>query len=72
MPGGKPADFDHSTVHAERWHDWTWEKDGMPMIRFTGIDYFPHATMPEMSFRIWEEFFSKFHRAEDGRVVFEP
>ena len=72
MPGGKPADFDHSTVHAQRWHDWTWEKDGMPMIRFTGIDYFPHATMPEMSFRIWEEFFSKFHRAEDGRVVFEP
>ena len=24
MPGGKPADFDHSTVHAQRRHDWTW------------------------------------------------
>lgn len=31
-------------------------------VQFTQVDYMPHATMPEMSFRIWEEFFSKFSR----------
>ncbi len=29
-------------------------------MQFTQVDYMPHATMPEMSFRIWKEFFSKF------------
>lgn len=32
-------------------------KEGVPMVRFTDIDYSPHVTMPAMSFRIWEEFF---------------
>ena len=31
----------------------------------------PHATMTEMSFRIWEEFFSKFARV-DGEVRYFP
>ena len=70
MPGEKPTDFSGEVIHEERWHDWIYEKNGMPMIRFTGIDYFPHATMPEMSFRIWEEFFSKFRRGEDGSVQY--
>ena len=41
------------------------------MVGYTWVDYMPHATMPEMSFRIWEEFFSKFSR-EDGKVVYTP
>ena len=37
------------------------------MVNYTWVDYMPHATMTEMSFRIWEEFFSKFSR--DGKKV---
>ena len=56
------------TVHG-RWHDLTYRReDGAPMVNFTWVDYMPHATMPEMSFRIWEEFFSHFSR-EQGKVV---
>lgn len=72
MPGEKPSGFSGEAVHAERWHDWFYEKDGIPMVRFTGVSYFPHATMPEMSFRIWEEFFSKLRRDPDGRIVYQP
>ena len=36
------------------------EKEGTAPVWFTQVDYMPHATMPEMSFRIWEQFFSKY------------
>lgn len=36
------------------------EKEGTAPVWFTQVDYMPHATMPEMSFRIWEQFFSRF------------
>lgn len=70
MPGDAPETFDDDVLVRERWHDWTYEKNGMPMIKFSGIDYFPHATMPEMSFRIWEEFFSKYSR-KDGKIIYQ-
>ena len=53
-----------------RWNDWIFVKNRMPMIRWTGIDYYPHAVNPEMSYRIWEEFFSKFKREEDGTLTY--
>ncbi|WP_317349828.1 PHB depolymerase family esterase [Pusillibacter faecalis] len=59
------------TVHG-RWHDLTYRReDGAPMVRYTCVEYMPHATMTEMSFRIWEEFFSKFSKA-DGKIVYCP
>lgn len=59
------------TVHG-RWHDLSYyREDGAPMVRYTWVEYMPHATMTEMSFRIWEEFFSKFSKA-DGKVVYCP
>lgn len=70
MPGEKPTDFTERLITRERWHEWFYDKDGVPMVRYTGLDYFPHSTMPEMSFRIWEEFFSKFSR-ENGEIVYE-
>lgn len=51
-----------------RFQDCFFEKEGTSPVRFTIVDYMPHATMPEMSFRIWEEFFSKFCREEDGSI----
>lgn len=57
-------------VHG-RWHDLHYRRsDGAPMVNFTWVDYMPHATMPEMSMRIWEEFFSKFSRV-DGKIVYQ-
>ena len=48
-----------------------WRCDGAPMVNYTWEDYMPHATMTEMSFRIWEEFFSKFSRV-DGEIKYNP
>lgn len=56
------------SVHRERWHDLTYYSDAMPLVRFTWVDYMPHATMTEMSFRIWEEFFTYFSREADGTI----
>ena len=44
----------------KRFLDRRMEKEGTAPVWFTQVDYMPHATMPEMSFRIWEQFFSKF------------
>ncbi len=72
MHGEMPEIFSGmSTKVRERWNDWIFEKDGIPMIRWTGIDYYPHAVNPEMSYRIWEEFFSRISRGEDGRVIYQ-
>lgn len=67
-----PEEFESGwTVHG-RWHDLTYRRaDGAPVVNFTWVDYMPHATMTEMSFRIWEEFFSKFARV-DGEVRYFP
>lgn len=67
-----PDDFSTGwTVHG-RWNDLTYRRgDGAPMVNFTWVDYMPHATMTEMSFRIWEEFFSKFSRV-DGEIKYNP
>ncbi len=45
-----------------RFLDHKMEKEGTAPVWYTQVDYMPHATMPEMSFRIWEEFFSKLSR----------
>ncbi len=45
-----------------RFLDHKLEKEGTAPVWYTQVDYMPHATMPEMSFRIWEEFFSKLSR----------
>ena len=46
-----------------RWHDLRCHRsDGAQMVCYTWVGYMPHATMAEMSFRIWEEFFAKFPR----------
>ncbi len=68
----KPERWDEGWEVDGRWHDLrTRRADGAPMVSYTWVDYMPHATMPEMSFRIWEEFFSKFSRV-DGKTVYTP
>ena len=52
-----------------RFLDHRMEKDGAAPVWFTQVEDMPHATMPEMSFRIWEEFFAHFRRNADGSVA---
>ena len=62
MEGDAPDTFREGWVQQGRWNDRGWDKNGIPMIRYSWITDLPHATMPEMSFRIWEDFFSKLRR----------
>jgi len=59
-----PADWSEIPCEAngphKRFLDRRMEKEGTAPVWFTQVDYMPHATMPEMSFRIWEQFFSKY------------
>lgn len=55
----------------DRWNEWEWQQNCIPMVRFTTVEYMPHATMTEMSYRIWEEFFCKFSRM-DGDARYSP
>ena len=62
------GDWEDGWLVNGRWHDLHYAReDGAPMVNYTWVDYMPHATMTEMSFRIWKEFFSKFSR--DGKKV---
>lgn len=59
-----PADWAQRTCTVNgRFKDHYFDREGTAPVQFTQVDYMPHATMPEMSFRIWEEFFSKFSRS---------
>ena len=58
-----PADWAQRTNTVNgRFKDHYFDREGTAPVQFTQVDYMPHATMPEMSFRIWEEFFRKFSR----------
>ena len=58
-----PEDWAQRTCTVNgRFKDHYFDREGTAPVQFTQVDYMPHATMPEMSFRIWEEFFSKFSR----------
>ena len=71
LPGEAPNTFEEGWRAHGRWHDLTYQKEERPLLRYTWVGYMPHATMPEMSFRIWEEFFRHFSR-EDGKAVYTP
>lgn len=59
MSGEKPQNFEQYRSDHGRWKDYVFEENGKPLIRYTWVEEMPHATMTEMSYRIWNEFFSK-------------
>lgn len=72
MEPALPKNWEDGWEVHDRWHDLAYRReDSAPMVRYTWVEYMPHATMTEMSFRIWEEFFSKFSKV-DGKVVYRP
>jgi len=44
---------------------------GVPLVRFTNVLRTAHIYMPEQPEVIWEEFFSKYSRGEDGTLYYE-
>lgn len=57
----------HWNRYSDRWLDLCYKNSNeQPMLRYTQVEYFPHATMPEMSWRIWDEFFSHWSRTLNG------
>ena len=67
MPGTAEEHFhDKRRCYRDRWHDLVYQdRQGRPMLKYTTVDDMPHATTPEMSYRIWDEFFSHWSR-ENG------
>lgn len=43
---------------------------GVPLVRFTTVQYKPHTSTPQDSWFFYDEFFSKFSRNEHGEVVY--
>ncbi len=65
-----PENWDDVPVQQNgRFLEHRFEKPGAAPVWYTQVDYMPHATMTEMSFRIWEEFFSHLSREGNGNLV---
>lgn len=45
--------------------------DGVPMVKFTEVKDTPHVYLQEESVTIWNDFFSKFSRGEDGTLYYQ-
>ena len=46
------------------------DKNGIPLVRFTGVKNWPHTYSPELAFMIYDEFFSRFVRHKDGTLEY--
>lgn len=54
----------------ERFNELVYEKNGIPLVQYAGIKFFPHTYMYEESVYMWE-WMSRFTRSEDGSIVFD-
>lgn len=48
-----------------------YNKDGVPMFRYSVVDNKPHANVPSESYLLYDEFFAKFYRDADGKIHYE-
>lgn len=46
------------------------DENCVPLVRFTGVKNWPHTYSPELSFMIYDEFFSRFVRRIDGTLEY--
>ena len=53
-----------------RWYTLDYTADGVPMLRAEIVDYMPHATMTEHSYRVWDNWFAHFSRDADGSIAY--
>ncbi len=52
-------------------HTVFYDDNHVPMVRYSNVLGMPHATTPEISWMLWDEFFCRFRRKTDGTVVYE-
>ena len=71
VSGGAVGDFEAYRTDRGRWKDYVFAVEDVPLVRYTWVEEMPHATMTEMSFRIWEEFFCHVSKAERQEVLWE-
>ncbi len=45
-------------------------EDQIPMVQYSVKDDFNHTYAPEFSWKLWDEFFSKYSRGEDGTLYY--
>lgn len=41
------------------------------MVQVEIVDYMPHATMPEHSERVWNNWFAHFSRGDNGQLQYK-
>lgn len=51
-------------------HDISCNGEGVPMVRFTGVKGWPHTYTREVARMVWDEFFCKYSRNEDGTIAY--
>ena len=66
-PGETIRDFEAYRTDNGRFKDYAFEGN----VCYTWVEEMPHATMTEMTFRIWEEFFRHFSKTGDLKVQFD-
>ena len=64
------ADYDDSKkyVNGVYHHMIAYNSNRVPLVRFTGVMGWPHTYTPEAALMIWDEFFCKYSRDEDGTI----
>ena len=68
---------DENTLADSKQYDGKWETmtfsntDGVPLVRFTTVLGTPHVYLQEESKTLWDDFFSKYSRGEDGTLYYE-
>jgi hypothetical protein len=65
-----PENWTEGWVDIGRYREISYCKHDAPLVKYSQVAEMPHAVLPEMSFRIWDEFFCRFSRSEDGRIVY--
>ena len=62
----KPKIYENGIYTHYVWYD----KNAVPVVRFSALAGFPHAYTPENAWMTWDEYFCKFKRNEDGSVEY--
>ncbi len=70
--GVNEATLAKSEQYEGQWQTNTFSNaDGVPMVKYTKVLRTSHIYMPEEAQQIWDEFFSKYTRGEDGTLYYE-
>ncbi len=56
-----------------KYRTWTYcDAQGVPLLRFTGVQDMPHTYTPEIAQIYWDQFLCHFRRRADGSIAYMP